>query len=151
MTLKSCAKFEEKLTLGYKNYMRNLVNFNESIGKSKILHFNVLPFSKLYYIDPKKVHRSSVITLENDAKFEQELTCALKHDVRNLANFDTTRKICTLMGFFWPKYIMFDLKKYRGVMRHYTKDWYKLCRKNDMWFHKWHEKFGEFLRSTQKT
>ena len=101
--------------------------------------------------DPKKVHRSSVITLKNDAKFEQELTCALKHDVRNLANFDTTRKICTLMGFFWPKYIMFDLKKYRGVMRHYTKDWYKLCRKNDMWFHKWHEKFGEFLRSTQKT
>ena len=28
MTLKSCAKFEQKLTLGYKNYMRNLVNFN---------------------------------------------------------------------------------------------------------------------------
>ena len=25
---KSCAKFEEKLTLGFKNYMRNLVNFN---------------------------------------------------------------------------------------------------------------------------
>ena len=26
-------------------------------------------------------------------------------------------KICTLMGCFWPKYIMFELKKkYRGVM-----------------------------------
>ena len=28
MTLKSDAKFEEKLTLGSKNDMRNLVNFN---------------------------------------------------------------------------------------------------------------------------
>ena len=25
-------------------------------------------------------------------------------------------KICTLMGSFWSKYIMFELKKYRGVM-----------------------------------
>ena len=101
--------------------------------------------------DPKKVHRSSVITLKNDAKFEQELTCALKNYVRNLANFDTTLKIYTFIDFFWPKYIMFELKKYRGVMHRYTKDWCKLCRKNDMWFHKWHEKFGELLRSSQKT
>ena len=33
MTLKSYAKFEEKLTLGSKNDMRNWVNFNVSIGK----------------------------------------------------------------------------------------------------------------------
>ena len=72
--------------------------------------------------EPKKVHRSSVITLKNDAKFEQELTCALKNDVRNLVNFDTTLKISTLKDFFLPKYIMFELKKYRGVMRRYTKD-----------------------------
>ena len=32
MTLKSDAKFEEKLTLGFKNHMRNLVNFNVSSG-----------------------------------------------------------------------------------------------------------------------
>ena len=35
MTLKSDAKFEEKLTLGSKNDMRNLVNFNASSGKSE--------------------------------------------------------------------------------------------------------------------
>ena len=27
------------------------------------------------------------MTLKNDAKFEEELTCALKNDVRNLAKF----------------------------------------------------------------
>ena len=41
-TLKSDAKFEEKLTLGSKNDMRNLVNFNASSSKSGNLHFDVL-------------------------------------------------------------------------------------------------------------
>ena len=39
---KSDAKFEEKLTLGSKNDMWNLVNFNVSSGKSGTLHFDVL-------------------------------------------------------------------------------------------------------------
>ena len=29
-----------------------------------------------------------VITLKNDAKFEEELTCALKNDIRNWAHFN---------------------------------------------------------------
>ena len=37
MRLKSDAKFEEKLTLGSKNDMRNFVNFNLSSGKSENL------------------------------------------------------------------------------------------------------------------
>ena len=41
-----------------------------------------------------------VIALKNDPKFKEELTFALKNDMRNLANFDATLKICTLMGFF---------------------------------------------------
>ena len=86
------------------------------------MHFDALPFSKfLLYLSQKKLHRSSVITLKNDAKLEQALTCVLKNDVRNLANFDTTLKIYTLIAFFRPKYVMFELKKYRGVMRRYTK------------------------------
>ena len=47
MTLKSDAKLEEKLNLGSKNDMRNLVNFIASSGK--------------FY----------VITLKNDEKFEE--------------------------------------------------------------------------------
>ena len=42
MTLKNDAKFEEKLTLGSKNDMKNLVNFNESSSKSGSLHFDML-------------------------------------------------------------------------------------------------------------
>ena len=50
MTLKSDAKFEEKLTLGSKNDMRNFVNFNASSAKSDNLHFDMLFFRKVYYV-----------------------------------------------------------------------------------------------------
>ena len=47
--------------------------------------------------------------------------------------------ICPLMGLFWPKYIMFELKKYKGVMFDGTEDWCKIWKKltcafkNDIW------------------
>ena len=43
--LKGVAKFEEKLTLGSKNDMRNLVNFN-----ARTLHFDVLLLSIAYKV-----------------------------------------------------------------------------------------------------
>ena len=49
-TTKSDAKFEEKLSFGSKNDMRNLVNFNVSSSKSENLHYDVLLLSKVYYI-----------------------------------------------------------------------------------------------------
>ena len=53
--------------------------------------------------EPKSTEELCVITLENDAKFEEELTCALKNDMRNLVNFDPTHEnlnVSTLMGSF---------------------------------------------------
>ena len=58
MTLKSDEKFEEKLTLGSKNDMRNLVNFNARSGKFENLHFNMLLLSIAYKISAKKVQKS---------------------------------------------------------------------------------------------
>ena len=151
MTLKCNAKFKVKLTCGLWNYIRNLVKFQASSRKSENLPFDVLLLLKVYNIWAKKsTEELCVITPKNDAKFEEELACALKNDVKNLANFDANLRISTLMGFFWPKYIIFELKKYRDVMRHYTEDRCKLWRKNDLWFHNWHEEFGGFHRSTQK-
>ena len=50
MTLTSDSKFGEKLTLGSKNDVRNLVSFNASSGKSENLLFDVLLLSKLHYV-----------------------------------------------------------------------------------------------------
>ena len=40
-------------------------------------------------------------------------------------------KFCTLLGCLWPKYVMFELKKYRGVMFDDTENWCKIWRKTD--------------------
>ena len=53
MTLKSDAKFEEKLALGSKNDMKNLVNFNASSGKSDVLLLSIA-----YKVSAKKVQES---------------------------------------------------------------------------------------------
>ena len=66
-----------------------------------------------------------VLTMKNDGKLEKELTCQLKVDMRDLLNFDPSTqkisKIFTLMGCFWAKYIMFELKKVQRsyVWRHW--------------------------------
>ena len=57
MILKSYAKFEEKLTVGYKNDMRSLVDFNARGGKSENLHFDVLLLSIAYKVLAKKCRR----------------------------------------------------------------------------------------------
>ena len=47
MTLKSDAKFEEKLTCGLENDMRNLVNFHQSTRKSENWDFDEILLSKV--------------------------------------------------------------------------------------------------------
>ena len=58
MTLKNDAKFEEKLTLGSKYDMSNLVNFNASSGKPENLLFDVLLLSTTYKISAEKVQKN---------------------------------------------------------------------------------------------
>ena len=43
---------------------------------------------KYIIFEPKKTVELSFMTLERDAKFEEELTCQFKTDVRKLMNFD---------------------------------------------------------------
>ena len=59
------------------------------------------------------------MTLECEEKFDEKLTCGLENDLRNLANvyqnmFESL-KIGTLMGSFYPKQKMYELKTYREV------------------------------------
>ena len=54
-------------------------------------------------------------------------------------------KTWILIVSFWTNYIMFQLKKCRGIMFHDTEEWWKIWRKADLWSGKWHEEFGKFL------
>ena len=92
-----------------------------------------------------------VMTMKNDTKIEEELTCRFKIDMRNFTNFDpSTRKPkkIVLNGSLWPKYILFELQKYKGVIFHDTEEICKFWRKTELWFEKRIEKFGKFHQST---
>ena len=58
--------------------------------------------------------------LTTDAKFKGKMTCAFKNDMRNLAHFHQSMfgnlKMGTFMGSFYPKYKIYGLKIYRGVL-----------------------------------
>ena len=120
MTLKSDAKFEEKLTLGSKNDMRNLVNFNVTSGKSESLHFDVLLFSIAHKVPAKKVqknylswHWKKIQTLKKNWLFIWKMTWGIWWTLTWAVE---SLKICTLMDYFCRKYVMFELKRYRGVV-----------------------------------
>ena len=63
------------------------------------------------------------MTLKRDGKFKKNLTCGFKYDMRNFVIFHPTTqksKNLTSMGYFCPKYVRFELKKYRVVIFHNT-------------------------------
>ena len=70
MTLKSDAKFKEKLSCGFKYDMTNLVNFHPTTQKSK--NFTSMGSFCLKYLrfELKNTEELSFMTLNSDAKFE---------------------------------------------------------------------------------
>ena len=95
MALKIDAKFEGKLTCAFKNDMRNLANFHLSTFESVQSGTFIGSFyaKQKMYTSLKFTGELCVMTMKNDAKFREELTCQFKIDMRNLTNFDqSTRK-----------------------------------------------------------
>ena len=83
MALDCDAKFEEKLTCGLENDMRNMINFRSNL---KSQNWDLIQSRKSMKL--KSTEELCVMKKKNDAKFEEELTCHFKMDMRNLMNFD---------------------------------------------------------------
>ena len=66
--------------------------------------------------------------------------CHVEFDKLWLEHLEVS-KMFTLMCSFWAEYILFELKKYRGVIFHNTKGWYKIWRGIDLSFQNWQEEF----------
>ena len=62
------------------------------------------------------------MALNIDATFERNMTSAFKNDMKNLVNFHQSMfislKIESLVGPFYSKQKMHELKTYKGVMCH---------------------------------
>ena len=153
--IKSDVKFEEKLTLDSKNDIKNLMNFNASSGRSENSHFHVLVLSKNITIDPKMYRGVMCHNTEEWCKIWKVTDLYFKKWHEEFSEFwHNTWKFQNLhfkWAFFDQSISCFHLKKYTVVRRHYTKDRSKLQGKNDLWLHKWHDEFGEFHQSTQKS
>ena len=52
-------------------------------------------------------------------------------------------KIFILMSSFWAKYILFELKKYRGIIFHETEEGYKIWRGIELLFQTSHKEFDK--------
>ena len=76
---------------------------------------------KVYKVSAKKrTDELCLMTLKSDAKYEVKLIC-FKND-KNLVKI-STRALESLKNLhfdFYAKYLMFELKKYRGVIFHDT-------------------------------
>ena len=121
MTMKSDVRFEEKLALDSKSDMRNLVNFDGRSGKSENVHFDVvLLFLIAYIVSASKVPKSclswqwkKIQTLIKNPLFVWKTTWGVSWtSTRALKRL----KICMLITYFCRKYVMFELKKYRGFV-----------------------------------
>ena len=119
MTLKM-QSLKKKLTLDSKNDMRVSVNFNVSSGKSENLQFNVLLLSIAYKVSAIKVqknylswHWKEIQTLKKNWLFVWKMTWEIWW---TLTWAGESLKICTLMGYFCRNYVVFELKKYTGVV-----------------------------------
>ena len=69
------------------------------------------------------------MTLKNDVKFKEKLTCGFKYDMRNLVNFHpTTQKFKNFnsMDFFCPKFLRFELKNTEEGIFHDTEQQCKI-------------------------
>ena len=100
-----------------------------AVASLKIWNLMCYFCQKYIMFDPKKGRKVMCHNTEEHVT----LTCSLKNDMRNLANFDPTLenlKVYTLMGSIWLKHIMSELKNYRGavsgnwrMMQYLKKNW----------------------------
>ena len=148
MTMKNDAKFEKDLTCHFKIDMMDLTSFEPSTWKSQNFQFNVLLLSKVYIFQAKKVQRSylsrnwrGIRNSERNRLVVSKLAWGiwqmLTWVLESLKDFHFN-------GLLWARYILFELKMYRGVIFHDTDKWWKIWRKIDLLLGKWHEEFGKF-------
>ena len=114
MTLKSDAKFEEKLTCFLESDMRNLVNFQQSIWKYLNWDFDGILLSKIEIAWAKNLQRIYVYwQWRKDETLEEELTCHFKlkwgiwriltQALESLKNLQFNGLLLTNLYNVWPK------------------------------------------------
>ena len=123
--------------------------WHEEFGKFSPEHSKVSKFG-LWCMSLKFTVELCVMTMKNDAKFEEELTCRFKIDMTNLTNFYPALKSLKNLHFngllltkvlnIWAKRLQRSYVWWHWIlMQNLKENW--LC------FQKWHEEFGKFSQA----
>ena len=155
MTMKNDAEFEDELTCHFKTDMRNLTNFDPSTWKSQKIFILMCSFWAKYILFELKKYRGVIFhETEEGYKTWRGIDLLFQNWPKELDKFwpehSKVSKIFALMDSFWAKYILFELKKYRGVIFHDIEEWCKIWRKAGLFLGKWHEEFGKFSQEHLK-
>ena len=128
---KTNVKFEEKLTCGLENDMRNRKTSTRAL-ESQNWKFYVILLPKVNILWAENLRRSYVSWhWEKMQNFKRNLLVISK------LTWGIWRSTQT-------KYKMSEPKENRGIIFDGTRNWCKLWRKIDLCFPKWHEEFGKF-------
>ena len=131
MTLMGDAKFTGRLTCGLKSDIRNLVNFHASSRKSENIHFDWILLSKTYKDLDEKMQKSYVSWHWRVMQSLKKNWFLVPKKAWGISWIFTQplkkSKNLTSMSYFCTKYMRFELKKYRAVIFHDTKQWCQIC------------------------
>ena len=129
--------------------------FTRALESLKHFHFNVLLLRKVYIVWAKKYREVIFHDTEDEYKIWRGIDLSIQNWHKEFDKFWPEHSIAsesfTLMGFFWVKYILFELKKYRGVIFHDTEEGYKIWWGINLLFQNWHKEFNKFWLSSRKS
>ena len=149
MKLKRNTKFGEVSTHHFKIGIRNITKFDPSTRKSKKKFILISSFWAKYILFELKKYRG-IIFHETEGRYKIWRGIDLsfqnwhKEFDKIWPEHSKVSKIFILMGSFWAKYILFELKKYRGIIFHETEEGYKISRGIDLLFQNWCKEFYKF-------
>ena len=112
-----------------------------------MFHFNGLLLSKVCIGWAKKVQSSYLSWngrgIQNLESNQLVVSKCHKEFDKFWPEYLKVSKCFILMGSFWAKCILFELKKYRWVTFHDIEEWCRIWRKTDLLLGKWHKEFGK--------
>ena len=98
------------------------------IGSLKYIKFSLKKYRRVISHDPKywcKIWRKTELLFQKRQQFGKIWT-----------EHSKISKVCTFIGSYCAKYLMFNLKRYRGVIFEDTEEWCKILRKTGLWSRK---------------
>ena len=131
-------KFGEEWTHRFRTYIRIMTNFDLRTWKSQKCSVYWANFEQsIYSLSQKSIEELSFMKLKRDRKVVDNWLVIWNWPEefdKIWPEHSEVSKMFILMGSFWAKYILLELKKYRGGIFHETEEGCKICRWIDRWF-----------------